>query len=203
MTNLLADLALETEAAIALCLRLARAFDNEHDASLRRLMTPAAKFWICKRGPTVAAEAMEVLGGNGYVEESDLPRLYREMPVNSIWEGSGNVMCLDVLRGLAKMPEARDAYLAELALARGTDTRFDRFVAGLERELGVPEEAAGRRLTEKLVLGLQASLLLRHAPQTVADAFCASRLDGDWGRSLGSLPGSVDFRALVERADPS
>lgn len=206
MRNVLADMALETEAAIALCLRMARAFDAydaPSETALRRLLTPAAKYWICKRGPTLAAEAMEVTGGNGYVEDSNLPRIYREMPVNSIWEGSGNVMCLDMLRALAKSPQAVEAYMAELRPALGTDPRFDRYVGSLETDIAAADEAGARRLTERLVLGLQAALLLRHAPAAVADAFCASRLAGDWGRNFGSLPGGIDFRAIIGRAVPA
>ncbi len=208
MRAVLADLALEVEAAIALCLRMARAFDaedDENEAALRRLLTPAAKYWICKRGPILAAEAMEVLGGGGYVEESIMPRIYREMPVNSIWEGSGNVMCLDVLRSLAKSPQSRDVLLAELWPARGVHAGLDRAIAGLEVLLagpGVADEAGARRLTETLVLTLQGALLVRHAPSAVADGFCASRLGEDRSGVFGGQTAGLDARAIIARADP-
>ena len=208
MTRVLADLALEAEAAMALALRLARAYDRQDDpveTAFRRLVTPAAKYWICKRGPTLAAEAMEVLGGNGYVEESLMPRLYREAPVNSIWEGSGNIMCLDVLRALGRGTEAGAALRAELAGAGGGDPRLDRFVAALEAKLAraAGDEGQARRLVEAMVLALQAALLVTGAPAGIADAFCASRLAGDWGHAFGTLPPGGDLRAIVERAAPA
>jgi putative acyl-CoA dehydrogenase len=206
MVNVLADLALEAEAATALGLRMARAFDRPDDpgeTAFRRVVTPAAKYWVCKRAVAFAGEAMEVLGGNGYVEESMMPRLYREMPVNSIWEGSGNVMCLDVLRALTRTPEAGDALRAELAPARGGDARLDRHLAGLDAALGArPDEAGARRLSEMLVLALQAALLVRFAPPAVADAFCASRLDGERAGAFGTLPSGLDLHAIVDRASP-
>ena len=206
MTNVLADLALEAEAAMVLGLRMARAFDRQDDAgetAFRRLTTPAAKYWVCKRSIAFAGEAMEVLGGNGYVEDSMMPRLYREMPVNSIWEGSGNVMCLDVLRALQRTPEAGEALRAELAAAKGADPRLDRFAASLDAALQArPDEAEARRLAERLVLALQAALLVRFAPAPVADAFCASRLEGAHGGAFGTLPAGLDLRAIVERAAP-
>ena len=205
MRNVLADLALEVEAALALAFRLARAFDAEADAgeaALRRLLTPAAKYWVCKRGPMLAAEAMEVLGGNGYVEEHGLARIYREMPVNSIWEGSGNVMTLDMLRAAGRSPDALAALRAELALSRGGDARLDRFVATLEAEVtdAREAEARARRLAERLVLAMQGSLLVRHAPAAVADAFCASRLSGESGRAFGTLPTGHDLAPILDRA---
>jgi putative acyl-CoA dehydrogenase len=207
MTGVLADLALESEAATALSLRLARAFDRQDDAgetAFRRLMTPAAKYWICKRGIMLSGEAMEVLGGNGYVEESIMPRLYREMPVNSIWEGSGNIMCLDVLRALQRTPEAADALRAELTPARGADRRLDAFLARLDSALAAPpDEAAARRLAEAIVLAVQGALLVRFAPPAIADAFCASRLDSGRGAAFGTLPAGIDHRAIVERAAPA
>jgi len=207
MTNVLADIALESEAATALAMRLARAFDRQEDeaeTALRRLVTPAAKYWICKRGIALTGEAMEVLGGSGYIEESLMPRLYREAPVNSIWEGSGNVMCLDVLRALQRTPEAGDALRHELAPARGADARLDRFLARLDALLaGYPDEAQARRLAEMLVLAVEASLLLRFAPPAVADAFCASRLGDAPGGAFGTLPPGVDLRGVVERAAPA
>jgi putative acyl-CoA dehydrogenase len=205
MKNVLADLAIESEAATALAMRLARAFDrqdSDEEAALRRLLTPAVKYWICKRGPVLAAEAMEVLGGNGYVEESAMPRIYREMPVNSIWEGSGNVMCLDVLRALQKTPQALAMIEAELAVARGGDARFDRFATKLRQELAdtADAEARARRMTENLALAMQGALLVRFAPRAVADAFCASRLERDWGATFGTLPRGTDFDAIIRRA---
>ena len=207
MTNVLADLTLEAEAAMVLALRLARAYDRQDDpaeTAFRRLVTPAAKYWVCKRGPRLAAEAMEVLGGNGYVEESLMPRLYREAPVNSIWEGSGNIMCLDVLRALGR-DGAGEALRAELAAARGGDARLDRFAAALESDLAssAGDEGAARRLVERMVLALQAALLIRGSPAPIADAFCASRLAGDWGHAFGTLPAAGDLRAIVDRASPT
>ena len=206
MTSVLADLALESEAAAVLALRLARAYDEEGEAAAvwRRVVTPAAKFWICKRAPALAAEAMEVLGGSGYVEECVLPRIYRELPVNSIWEGSGNVMCLDVRRALARTPGAVEVLAQELAEGAPMDARAKEFVAGLMRRLAGrdrDDEAQARMLTRDLVLALQATLLLRHAPAAVADAFCASRLGGEGG-AFGTLPAGTDTRAIVERATP-
>lgn len=206
MQNVLADLALESEAATAFALRLARCFDQAGDpaqALLGRILTPAGKYWICKRGPAFGAEAMEVMGGNGYVEDGPLARIYRELPVNSIWEGSGNVMCLDVLRALGKsLPEARAALAAELEPARGLDGRFDAYAARLLDEL--PAEAAiesgARRLAERLVLAVQGALLLRHAPGYVADAFVASRIACEPGGAFGRLPASSDCGAILARA---
>jgi putative acyl-CoA dehydrogenase len=207
MANVLADLALEVEAATALGLRMARAFDRQDDpgeTAFRRLTTPTAKFWVCKRAIALAGEAMEVLGGNGYAEESLMPRLYREMPVNSIWEGSGNVMCLDVLRALQRTPEAADALRAELQPARGADVRLDAFLAALDTALAArPDESAARRLAERIVLALQGALLVRFAPPAVADAFCASRLSGERGGAFGTLPAGADCRAIIERAAPA
>jgi putative acyl-CoA dehydrogenase len=207
MASVLADLALESEAAMVLALRLARAFDAGDDreaAAFRRLMTPVVKFWVTKRGPVLAAEAMEVLGGNGYVEEAPLGRLYREMPVNSIWEGSGNVICLDVLRAADRAPEAVEVVLTEIAAAAGGEKRLDRFLARLKSALTdrANAEAGARRLTEGLALAMQASLLVRFAPAAVADAFCAARLEGGWSGAFGTLPPGVDAPAIIERAMP-
>jgi putative acyl-CoA dehydrogenase len=206
MTAVLADLALECEAATALALRLARAYDRQDDASeaaFRRVVTPAAKYWICKRAPTLIAEAMEVLGGNGYVEECVMPRLYREAPVNSIWEGSGNIMCLDVLRALRK-PASAEALLAELTAARGGDARFDAALAALERDLAASaaDERQARRLVETIALTLQAALLLRGAPAAVAEGFCASRLGDERRSAFGALPAAIETRAILTRAAP-
>ena len=208
MQNVLADLALESEAATALVMRLARASDVQNDEAeteLRRLLTPAVKYWVCKRGAFLAAEAMEVLGGNGYVEESVMPRIYREMPLNSIWEGSGNIMCLDVLRAAAHGPRVFEVYFAELESARGADARLDRFVDALKKQLTTPgdKESSARRLVESLALALQGALLVKHAPHMVADAFCASRLAGDWGHAFGTLPTGIDYAAIIGRASPA
>ncbi|MCU1668612.1 MAG: aidB [Blastococcus sp.] len=201
MQNVLADLAVESEAATALGIRLAAALDAGESAFLR-LAGAAAKFWVCKRTPTVVAEAMEVLGGNGYVEESGLPRLYRQAPLNSIWEGSGNVIALDVLRAMGRSSDTLAAVSAEIELARGADGRFDDAVKRLHAELGDPDQlpVRARRVAGLLALCLQGSLLLRHAPGSVADAFCASRLAGDWGAVLGTLPAGAAVRSIVERA---
>src|SRR5437762_216549 len=166
MRAVLADLAIESEAATILMMRLARAYDRRsaEEAGFRRIATAVAKYWVCKRTPVHVAEALECLGGNGYVEESILPRIYREAPLNSIWEGSGNVICLDVLRALHREPEARDALLEELRAARGADRRLDAVCAACEEQLTAPEEASARRLVESLALALQGALLVRHAP---------------------------------------
>jgi putative acyl-CoA dehydrogenase len=205
MLHVLADLTVESEAATALALRLARAYDacatkaDRHEAAFCRVMTPAIKYFTTKRAPAFVVEALEVLGGIGYVEESIMPRLYREAPLNSIWEGSGNVMCLDVRRAL-RAPESADAVLDELALARGADPRLDRFVTALESRLRASEESEARVLAERLALAVAGSLLVRFAPHAVADAFCASRLEGSWTGAFGALPPGVPARDIVRRA---
>jgi putative acyl-CoA dehydrogenase len=199
MQNVLADLCVESEAATILALRLARAFD-EGDHAFRRLATAVAKYWVCKVTPSVVGEALECLGGNGYVEESGLPRLYRESPLNSIWEGAGNVNCLDVLRALAKSPESLDAFVAEIRLA--DDSRLERALAGIELELEQVDESRARYLVERLALTLQASLLLRYGDAAVAEAFCATRLEGGGGRAFGTLPHGLELAAIVERHRP-
>ncbi|MDQ1748877.1 MAG: putative acyl-CoA dehydrogenase [Frankiaceae bacterium] len=203
MRNVLADLALESEAATALMVRLAAAVDAE-EAAFKRIALAVGKYWVSKRGPSVAAEALECLGGNGYVEDFPMARLYREAPLNSIWEGSGNVNALDVLRALGREPSAWEAFRAEVALARGADRRLDASYDALEQAVADPSdiEVRARRLVEQMALVLQGSLLVRFAPPEVADAFCASRLGGDWGTAFGTLPPSVDTRAIVERATP-
>ena len=205
MTNVLADLALECEAATVLSMRLARAYDenDETSAVFRRVVTPAGKFWICKRAPAVTLEAMEVLGGSGYIEESIMPRLYREAPVNSIWEGSGNVMCLDVLRAIERTPKAAEVLRHELADAG--DARLKAFAERLQQRLRAADrndESQARVLVRDLVLGLQVVLMIKHSPPAVADAFCASRLGGDGGGAFGTLPRGLDLRAIVDRAGP-
>jgi putative acyl-CoA dehydrogenase len=207
MRNVLADLSIESEAATVAMMRLARAYDQESDprqARFARLATAVVKYWVCKRAPVLIAEALECLGGGGYVEESILPRLYREAPLNSIWEGSGNVMCLDVLRAIGRDPEAVEAFFAEVHAGHGGDARLDRAIEALRREIDDPAdiETRARRLVEKLALVLQGALLVQHAPSAVADAFCSSRLDGDHGRAFGTLPAGVDFKSIVDRARP-
>jgi putative acyl-CoA dehydrogenase len=207
MRNVLADLALESEAATTLTLRLAGAADravrgDAGERALRRIATAVGKYWVTKRGPAFTAEALECLGGNGYVEESGMPRHYREAPLLSIWEGSGNVNALDVLRALGREPAVAEALFAELALARGADARLDAAVAGLKDGLAEASPAGARRLVERMALALQASLLVRFAPPAVADAFCATRLGGDWGYAFGTLPGSADLDAILDRALP-
>jgi putative acyl-CoA dehydrogenase len=209
MLNVLADLVIESEAATVAAIRLARAFDadprDEHEQRIKRLVTPVIKYWTCKRAPQHAAEALECLGGAGYVEETDLPRLFRQSPLNGVWEGSGNVICLDVLRALAREPSVLDAYWDEVSLADGADARLDESVSALRKELEDTDaiETRARRIVERLATVFQASLLLRHAPATLADAFCASRLAGDAGRAFGTLPPGIDARSIVERARPT
>ncbi|MEV7785474.1 acyl-CoA dehydrogenase family protein [Streptomyces sp. NPDC088106] len=206
MRNVLADLALESEAATTLALRLAAAYDDggERERALLRIAVPAAKYWVTKRCAPLAVEAAECLGGNGYVEESGMPRLVRESPLNSVWEGAGNVQALDVLRALRREPEALDAYLREVGRARGADHRLDAAVKDLLTELADLEgvEGRARRLVERLALVLQGSLLVRYAPPEVSDAFCAGRLGGDAGASFGTLPHTLDLASVVERARP-
>ncbi len=208
MANVLADLALESEAATTLALRVARTFDeaadDEGEEKLGRLLTPIAKYWLCKRSPAVVGEALECHGGNGYVEESIMPRLYRDAPLNSIWEGSGNVQCLDVLRALTREPDSLAAYFEEAAKAKGGDARFDAYLADCRAMVGdlTGFELRARRIVERLALLMQGSLLVRHAPAPVADAFCASRLGGDHGAAFGTLPAGADHRGIVRRASP-
>ncbi|MGH2663239.1 MAG: isovaleryl-CoA dehydrogenase [Actinomycetota bacterium] len=209
MRNVLADLCLESEAATAMALRLARAVDeapgDEEATLLKRLGIAVGKFWICRSTVGAVAEALECLGGNGYVEESGMPRLYRETPLNSIWEGSGNVNALDVLRAVVRTPEALDVFLTEVDEARSGDRRLDVFADGLQDELRNRDdlETRARFLVERLALAFQASLLVRHAPPEVADAFCASRLDGRGGRGYGTLPAGIDFVSIIERHRPA
>jgi putative acyl-CoA dehydrogenase len=206
MRNVLADLALESEAATTLAMRLAAAYDDgsEQERAFLRLAVPAAKYWVTKRCTPVAVEALECLGGNGYVEEWGMARLLRESPLNSIWEGAGNVQALDVLRALQREPGALDAYLREVGRARGADHRLDGAIKNLLAELADLDgvEGRARRLVERVALVLQGSLLVQYAPPEVADAFCASRLGGDWGSAFGTLPHSLDLATVVERARP-
>jgi putative acyl-CoA dehydrogenase len=208
MTAVLADLALESEAATATAMRLARAYDrvagDDGEAAFRRLATAVSKYWVCKRQPGLVAEALECLGGNGYVEESILPRLFRESPLNGIWEGSGNVICLDVLRAMTRQPASLTAFFEEVGAALGADRRLDGAVARLRATLsdGADLEARARMVVEEMALVLQGSLLVRYAPPAVADAFCASRLAGGGGMAFGTLPSGLDVRGIVERATP-
>jgi putative acyl-CoA dehydrogenase len=207
MQNVLADLALESEAATVSMLRLAAAYDRAsrepREAAFARLATATLKYWVCKRAPVVIAEALECLGGNGYVEESVMPRLYREAPLSSIWEGSGNVICLDVLRALAREPEVAPAFLAELETAAAAEPRLRSHVDEVRGLLGErAEPGQARRLTERLALVLQAALLVRGGHPAVADAFLASRLGDGGGRALGTLPSGADVAAIVARALP-
>ncbi|MFJ3668988.1 acyl-CoA dehydrogenase family protein [Streptomyces sp. NPDC090106] len=206
MRNVLADLHLESEAATTLGMRLAAAWDDggEQERALLRIAVPAAKYWVTKRCAPLVVEAAECLGGNGYVEESGLPRLVRESPLNSVWEGAGNIQALDVLRALRREPQALNAYLQEVGRARGADHRLDGAIKGLLTELADLDgvEARARRLTERLALVLQGSLLVRFAPPEVADLFCASRLGGDAGATFGTLPSSLDLASVVDRARP-
>jgi putative acyl-CoA dehydrogenase len=209
MQNVLADLALESEAATLLFARLARACDraaagDEHEARLKRIGTAVGKYWVCKRAAGHAAEALECLGGNGYVEESIMPRLLREAPLNSIWEGSGNVNALDVLRALVKEAGVLDAFFHEVDAAKGADARLDAAAAELRRELaGVAgAERCARRIVERMALVLGGALVVRQSPGYVADAFCASRLNGEGGFAYGTLPAQADVAAIVKRATP-
>ncbi len=218
MRNVLADLALESEAATALALRLARTIDRQDDpfeVLMRRVLTPVAKFWVCKRGAMLAQEAMECLGGNGYVEEHGegvMARIYREMPLNSIWEGAGNIMALDLLRALRRRDGAGadtvQALATELGTARGASPLLDRFADALLARFGAAvdgggDEAGARRLAQDVALAVQAALLRRHAPELVFEAFCRSRLTGSGPQVFGTLPAGIDFEAILRRAGPA
>jgi putative acyl-CoA dehydrogenase len=218
MRNVLADLAIESEATTVAAMRIARGYDEPSDAGFRRFATAVMKYWACKRAPAHAAEALECLGGNGFVEDSGMPLLYRDAPLGSIWEGSGNVAALDVLRAMVKEPDGLPSFLAECELAAGGDARLDAHLAHVRDQArallaGSQDESleerlydsqfGARRVVEDLALALQASLLERHAPPAVADAFCAARLGGEGGRVYGTLPRGVDARAIVERALPA
>jgi putative acyl-CoA dehydrogenase len=207
MQNVLADLAIESEAALAISMRVGNALDNMHDEQqnlFARVATAIGKYWICKRAPNHAYEAMECLGGVGYVEENIMPRIYREAPVNAIWEGSGNVQCLDVLRAMNKEPKVVEAYLTELASAQGLDKRFDTFLNGLKDEFVDLStlEYRSRSVVEKLALGLQASVLLKDGDAHVAEGFVVSRIHKPAGLNYGTLPVGVNCKAIIERAKP-
>ena len=207
MVNVLADLALDSEAATTVVLRLAGAVDravrgDAHEKAFRRVGLAVTKYWLCKRWSTHAAESLECLGGNGYIEDSGLPRLYREAPLVSIWEGSGNVAALDTLRAMVREPEAIEAFFTELDLAAGTDPRYDDALALLRKDFSDAAELEyrARHVVERMAMLLQGSLLLRHGNPAVADAFVASRLARDWGVAYGTLPTGLDTATILERA---
>jgi Acyl-CoA dehydrogenases len=210
MRNVLADLCVESEAATVAAMRLARAYDesaagSEEATAFKRIATAVLKYWTCKRGPAHAGECLECLGGNGFIEESGMPRLFRESPLNSVWEGSGNVQCLDVLRAMVKAPASVDAFFAEVEAGAGGEPRLDAFAKKLRAEFpGDLEtiESRARRIVEGMAIALQGSLLVRHGDEAVADAFCASRLSGDWGQTFGTLPAGADFTRIIERHRP-
>ena len=210
MRNVLADLCVESEAATVAAMRLARSYDEvaagDNEATeFRRLANPVLKYWLCKRAPSHAVECLECLGGNGYVEESGLPRLYREAPLGSIWEGSGNVQCLDVLRAMVKNPASVEAFFTEVLEASGAEPKLDAYVTSLRAEIPGDVDTIqtrARTIVERMALALQASLLVRYGDPAVADAFCASRLCGDWGQAFGTLPAATDFQRIVARHQP-
>ena len=206
MRNVVADLAVESEAFLWMAMRLAHALDrsetSEMERKLSRIATPVAKYWACKRAPTFVAEALECHGGNGFIEEHLMARLYREAPLNGIWEGTGNVICLDVLRSLQRDPDTAAAFLDELRTAQGADARFDAFIATVGGRLAGLARADGqaRRTVEMMAVALQASLLLRYSTRALADAFCATRLDGDRGQAFGTMPAGIEAAAIIDRA---
>jgi putative acyl-CoA dehydrogenase len=210
MQNVLADLCVESEAATIGAMRLARSYDevaagDEDARDFRRLANAVLKYWTCKRAPWHAVECLECFGGNGYVEESGMPRLYREAPLASIWEGSGNVQCLDVMRAMVRSPASVEAFAAEVGEGAVAEPRLDAFGRRLRDDLTSDPgtlESRARSLVERMALALQGSLLVRFGDPAVADAFCASRLDGDWGRAFGTLPAGVDFERIVDRHLP-
>jgi putative acyl-CoA dehydrogenase len=207
MRNVLADLAVEAEAATIVAMRMAGATDSavrgdERETLLRRIGLAASKYWVCKRATPHAAEAMECLGGNGYVEESGMPRLYREAPLMGIWEGSGNVSALDTLRAMASRPECVDVLFDELAKTTGHDPRLDRHVAALKPALDdlATVQYRARKIAEDISLALQGSLLVRHGHPAVAEAFLATRMGGQWGGAFGTMPTGLDLAPILERA---
>jgi len=210
MQNVLADLCVESEAATVSAMRLARSYDevaagDAEAVEFRRLANPVLKYWLCKRAPAHAVECLECLGGNGYVEDSGLPRLFRESPLASIWEGSGNVQCLDVLRAMVKSPASVEAFFSEVMEGAGAAPGLDSCISSLREEIPGEVETIqyrARRIVERMAIALQASLLVRFGDQEVADAFCASRLSGDWGQAFGTLPAGTDFSRIIERHRP-
>jgi putative acyl-CoA dehydrogenase len=211
MQNVLADLCVESEAATVAAMRLARSYDeaaagDAEAIEFRRLANPVLKYWLCKRAPSHAVECLECLGGNGYVEESGMPRLFRESPLASIWEGSGNVQCLDVLRAMVKSPSSVDAFFAEVLEGAGAEPRLNAYVGSLREEIPGDVDTIqhrARRIVERMAIALQASLLVRYGDEAVADAYCASRLAGDWGQAFGTLPSDVNFTRIIDRHQPS
>jgi putative acyl-CoA dehydrogenase len=211
MQNVLADLCVESEAATVAAMRLARSYDevaagDTQALEFRRLANAVLKYWLCKRAPYHAVECLECLGGNGYVEESGMPRLYREAPLASIWEGSGNVQCLDVLRGMVKNPASLEAFFAEVLEASGAEPKLDSYVSSLRDEIPGDIETIqhrARRIVERMAVALQASLLVRYGDEAVSDAYCATRLSGDWGQAFGTLPAGTDFGRIITRHRPS
>ncbi|HZO06318.1 MAG TPA: acyl-CoA dehydrogenase family protein, partial [Solirubrobacterales bacterium] len=211
MQNVLADLAIESEAATISAVRLARAYDeaiagDEDAAQLKRVANAVLKYWICKRAPMHAGESLECLGGNGYVEESGMPRLFRESPLNSIWEGSGNVQCLDVLRAMIKEPASLEAFFAEVEEGAVAEPRLAAFAQELRGDLPGEVETVqvrARALVERMAVALQGSLLVRFGDEAVAEAFVASRLAGEWGQAFGTLPAGTDFARIIERHRPA
>jgi putative acyl-CoA dehydrogenase len=206
MRNVVADLAVESEALMWMSMRLAAALDrsatDRAEALLSRICTPVAKYWACKRAPAFVAEALECHGGNGFIADHLMERLYREAPLNGIWEGTGNVICLDVLRAMQREPETVGIFLDEVARARGENARLDAYADALGRRLAdlAGLEPVARRIVEMMAFALQASLLVRYSSPSVADAFCATRLDGDWGQAFGTMPSGLDTQAIVDRA---
>ncbi|MBL1075459.1 acyl-CoA dehydrogenase family protein [Nocardia sp. 2] len=206
MRNVLADLVVESEAATTVMMRLAGATDRAGadlaEAALRRIALAVTKYWVCKRAPAHAAEALECLGGNGYVEDSGMPRLYREAPLMSIWEGSGNVAALDALRAMARQPESVEAFFGEVSQARGANRHLDTAIDRIGKELTdfADIEYRARRVVELMALVLQGAQLVRHGDPAVADAFCATRFGGDWGIAFGTLPTGIDTEAILRRA---
>jgi putative acyl-CoA dehydrogenase len=207
MRNVLADLAVESEAATVSAMRVARSYDEPDEGPFRRFSTAVMKYWVSKRAPAHAAEALECLGGTGFIEDSGMPLLYRDAPLNSIWEGSGNVAALDVLRAMAKEPDGLPAFLEECELGLGADRRLDAHIGALRDRAtavfsGEDPQFEARRMVEELALALQGTLLVRHSPPEVADAFCATRLGGEGGRVYGTMPPGVDAKAIIDRALP-
>jgi putative acyl-CoA dehydrogenase len=206
MRNVVADLAVESEASMWMSMRLAHALDRSEDDAFERLLsrigTPVAKYWACKRAPQFIAEALECHGGNGFIADHLMERLYREAPLNGIWEGTGNVICLDVLRSMQREPDSVTVFLDEVREARGADKRLDAFTGDLEQRLARPHELEGsaRRLVEMMAFALQGSLLVRYSTPEVADAFCATRLGGDWGQAFGTMPRALDTQFIIERS---
>ncbi len=206
MRNVVADLAVESEAMMWMSMRLASALDREHEdraeGLLSRICTPMAKYWACKRAPQFVVEALECHGGNGFIADHLMERLYREAPLNGIWEGTGNVICLDVLRSIQREPNTVSVFLDEVRTARGADARLDAFTDDVEGRLANLSEfePVARRVVEMMAFALQGSLLVRYSTPAIADAFCATRLDGDWGRAFGTMPKGLDTQAIIDRA---